>query len=378
MLCAKKKFSTIVYTLRMKSNYKICFFNTNKAWGGGEKWHLEAGLYLKEKGLDVFYITSKESKLKEKVQEKGLPFTTISISKFSYLNPFKRKKIQKIWKENKIEAVVTNLPQDFKLAGMSAYKFKLKKLIYRRGMPHSIKNKPINKKLFCDVYTDIIANSEEVKKSLLQNTSAWFPKEKISIIYNGVRIDELARGMHLFYPKKVGEVVLGNAARLVDQKGQKHLITLAKLLKEKKFPFKLLIAGTGPLEKELKEMARLQNVDDSLVFLGHVDDIPSFFLSIDYFLFPSHFEGLANTLIEAMAYQKPCFAFEISSMPEIIQDGENGFLCKPFDLDEMAHKIIQLSQDEARLEEIKERAFLSVRKKFDYNTNMQKLLKILS
>src|SRR5690606_37580590 len=114
-------------------------------------------LYLKEKGLDVFYITSKESKLKEKVQEKGLPFTTISISKFSYLNPFKRKKIQKIWKENKIEAVVTNLPQDFKLAGMSAYKFKLKKLIYRRGMPHSIKNKPINKKLFCDVYTDIIA-----------------------------------------------------------------------------------------------------------------------------------------------------------------------------------------------------------------------------
>jgi glycosyltransferase involved in cell wall biosynthesis len=61
----------------------------------------------------------------------------------------------------------------------------------------------------------------------------------------------------------------------------------------------------------------------------------AFMNSIDLFIFPSLFEGSANTLIETLYYEKPIIAFDVSSNPEIIHHHENGLLAKAFELESL-------------------------------------------
>src|SRR5690606_15628929 len=145
--------------------------------------------------------------------------------------------------------------------------------------------KSINRQLFTQVYTHVIVNSREVEKSLLQHTSQWFPKNKIVLVYNGINTQQIIKSSDSFTQRTDDLLVLGNAGRLVEQKGQSYLIDLAKNLKSRNVNFKLLIAGVGPLEQDLKAKATAANVDQQIHFLGQVTDMPKFFNSIDILIF---------------------------------------------------------------------------------------------
>ncbi|MCO4755999.1 MAG: glycosyltransferase [Bacteriovoracaceae bacterium] len=347
---------------------KIILLNTNMEWGGGEKWHLEAAYFLRKNDFEVEFICNPHSKLSHEARQARYKTHEINVSKLSFINPLKQNELSKLMRG--AHAVIMNLPQDFKLGTLAAENAGVKRIVYRRGMPHPIKDKGINKKLF-NKLTHVIANSKEVSESLIMHTEDWFPQDKIKLIYNGLELDRLAHSHQSYYRKKEGEIVIGNAARLVSQKGQKELLQVAKILKEKEFKFHLLIAGYGELENELKQLTAQYNLNDEVTFLGHVKDMPKFFNSIDYFAFPSHFEGCPNTLIEAMAYKKICFAYDVSSMPEVI-NYTNGHLSPLGDVQDMAYKIIHHSDAN-----IAQNAYKTVQEKFNYQKNMQKLLDIL-
>jgi glycosyltransferase involved in cell wall biosynthesis len=105
------------------------------------------------------------------------------------------------------------------------------------------------------------------------------------------------------YPQKLyergsKEVLIGNAGRLVLQKGQKYLIEMAKGLIDSGISFKVLIAGDGPLEAPLKQMAVKAGVDDRIIFLGFVNNVKAFMETIDIFVLPSIWEGFGYVLVE--------------------------------------------------------------------------------
>lgn len=347
---------------------KVILLNTNMAWGGGEKWHLEAAKYLSNHGYQVELICNPHSKLSHEAKKMGFPVKEISVGKLSFMNPIKRSELAKAMEE--AHAVIMNLPQDFKVGTLAAEKAGAQRIIYRRGMPHPIKDKGINRKLFQKV-THVIANSEEIARSLLTHTEAWFPKGKIVIIPNGIELDKLNQSSESFYSRKDGETIIGNAGRLVEQKGQSDLLKLAALLKKKEFNFHMLIAGYGELESQLKSEAAQLGLQGSVSFLGHVKNMPKFFNSIDYFVFPSRYEGCPNTLIEAMAYKKVCFAYDVSAIPEAI-NYTNGYLSQVGDINDLAYKIMNHSDSN-----LAKNAYSTVEEKFNYQKNMQKLLDIL-
>ena len=337
-------------------------------WGGGEKWHLETGNYLKRREYEVEFICNPHSKLAHDAKREGHKVTEIAVSKLSFMNPRKRSELSSAMLG--AHAVIMNLPQDFKLGTLAAEKAGVKRIIYRRGMPHPIKDKSINRKLF-NKLTHVIANSEEIARSLTLHTEKWFPKDKIVVIPNGLDLDRLQTSSETFYQRKDGEVILGNAGRLVEQKGQKELLKVAKTLKDKDFKFHLLIAGFGELENELKSIAASYKLQGFVTFLGHVKDMPKFFNSIDYFVFPSHFEGCPNTLLEAMAYKKICFAWDVSAMPEAL-NYTNGYLSPLGDVNDMADKIMGHVPGN-----LAENAYETVKQRFNHQKNMQMLLDIL-
>lgn len=326
----------------MKNNTTICFFNTTKTWGGGEKWHFEMAINLFKNNIKVLVVVSENSELHKKLKSKNIQVEVVNVSNFSYLNPFKVKKVKKIYQKHQVKTVVLNSSEDMKLGGLAAKKASVKRIIYRRGSAIPIKNSFINRYFFKHVITEVLANSLATKKTINQNYNL-FSDENIIIIPNGINIENFNKiTANKLYQKKDKELVIGNLGRVVYQKNQTALIDLAEELKERNVQFKLLIGGDGKLLPVLKEKVSRLGLQDEVIFLGFVENPKAFMNSIDIFVLTSHWEGFGYVLAEAMLCEKPVIAYDISSNSQLIDHKKNGFLVSYNNIKELANRVEEL------------------------------------
>ncbi len=320
----------------------ICFFNTTKFWGGGEKFNFEYASGFKKNGYKVIMVCKKESPLSKKSKQKKLAQFNISIKNLSFLNPFKLIKLIRFFKKEKINTVIFSSSPDLKLGAIAAKLAGVQKIIYRRGLAAPIKNKFLNRYILSKILTHIFANSFETKKTILQNLAKYLDADKIGVIHNGIDIDKTAiKQAHQLkeIAKKQKGIVLGNMGRLTPQKSQDHLIKIAKLLKERKINFTLFIAGTGSLKEKLENMIQEYNLQEEVILLDFVEDIENFMFSIDIFLLSSQWEGFGYVLAEAMIMEKAVVAYNITSNPEIVENNSTGYLVENNDIENFTNKI---------------------------------------
>lgn len=352
----------------------IVFFNSNKAWGGGEKWHLSTCKEFQRRGYKTILVTNIASEIAKKGIQEGQNVYMFRIGNLSFLNPIKLFVFFLFFKLKGIDAVLLNLPSDLKVAGIAAKLAGVKKIIYRRGMPHPLRNTFLNRFLFTKVLTHVVVNSKEIGRSLEQGND-WFPREKMVLIYNGVDTTKSPDNTRKLYERQGSEFVIGNAGRLTEQKGQKYLVAMAKKLKAEGLNFKLLIAGEGELKEPLQRLINEHNLQNEIKLLGHVSDMPAFFNSLDVFVFTSLYEGSANTLIETLHFGVPTIAWDVSSNPEIVVNGKTGYLVPLENVDELANAVkkVMSSRDESLVKNGME----FVHSTFDSNQNLNILSDIL-
>ncbi len=358
---------------------RICFFNSLKTWGGGEKWNYDLSAGLSSKGYEVIAFAHPRSELIKKLQTASLDNIPVVVNNLSFLNPFKIFRLRKIFKQEKVKTLVLSLSSDLKVAGIAAKLAGVDNIIYSRANPIPIRNTFFNRYLFSKVITWMIANSEETKRSVLVNNPNLIDPSKIQVIYPGIDLNYRRNsGTDPVYSRQDGEVVLGNAGRLSEEKGQIYLIHLAEILKEKGIKFRILIAGAGKLKAWLKKQARHRNVQDEVVFLGFVQNVEQFYSDIDVFLLTSLWEGFGYVMVEAMAEKKPVIAFDIRSSAEVVDDGTSGYLVPRGDVEAMAEKVIQLSKDNKLREEIGLKGFQRVEKMFTIENTIEEVRKFLT
>lgn len=344
----------------------ICFFNSTKTWGGGEKWHYEMAMYLHAKGYKVLVIVSPESQLSKRLQTKNIPQEKIKISNFSYLNPRKINKVASFYKKHSVYSVIMNSSEDMKLGGLAAKKVELNRVIYRRGSAIPIKNSVINRFFFKKVLTEVLTNSEATKKTINSKNPYLFPKDKITVIPNGIDVNIFDKldGEKL-YTKEDSELLLGNLGRMVFQKNQKFLIEVALELKSRNTNFKILLGGIGRLEKSIKEKIKSHKLEKEIILLGFIDNPKSFMDTIDVFLLPSIWEGFGYVLAEAMLCEKPVIAFDISSNSQLVESDVNGFLVPFNDVKCFCDKIEILNKDLSKTKEMGLSGRNKIQKEFD-------------
>ena len=211
----------------------------------------------------------------------------------------------------------------------------------------------------------IIAISQAVKKYVIDNYNNINVKN-IAVIRYGIEykiLSSYTKTLNIFKKKYnlQGYYVLGVAARLVRQKSIDFLIKSFSEYNKKFNPkSKLLIAGKGPLKKELEELVASLNLKKSVKFLGFQSDIDTFYRSIDVFCLTSSYEGLGLAILEAVAFKKPIITSNCSAMPEIIKHNKNGLLVDHLNIGQLV-KAIQALEDP------------KLRNKISFNSN--KLLK---
>ncbi|WP_245577877.1 glycosyltransferase [Maridesulfovibrio bastinii] len=323
---------------------KICFFNSNKAWGGGEKWNHHFSLLLRDAGYEVFVATNKASELYQKLEnEPGITLSEFSVSNLSFLNPLSFITLRNYFHKNKIDCVIMALPSDLKTAGIAAKAAGVSKIIYRRGIAVPVRNSKLNRYLFSRIIDRLIVNSIETKKMVLKNAPNLISNDKIRLIYNGFDVADFdSQQSQPVIEKKDNEIIIGNAARLTIQKGQKYLLEAAAILRDKGLNFRIAIAGTGELQDQLMGLVRKFDLDDRVEFLGFVDDMKSFYQSIDIFCLPSLWEGFGYALVEAMTMEKPVAAFDISSNPEVVANNSTGLLVESGNVEKLSEALERL------------------------------------
>lgn len=328
----------------------ICFFNTAKAWGGGEKWHFEVSSYLYSKGYSVIVIAHRDSVLLQKLKSNNIPNDDVSITNLSFLNPLSRKKVKNLLIKHSVETIVLNLSSDVKIAGTVARSIGIKRIIYRRGSAIPIKNTLLNRYLFSTTLTEVLANSQATKNTVLRNNPNLFDSKKIKVIYNGVRIINNSDVDNIY--NNIEKFTLINLGRLEHQKNQLFLIDVAKRLAKKGLDFKLIIGGQGRLKTKLEEKIRKEGLKNVVELYGFVEKPIDFIAQGHIFLLPSLWEGFGYVLAEASLCKKPCIAFNLSSNPEIVMHDVSGILTKPNDLEEFTSAIEYFYNNREKLEEM--------------------------
>lgn len=356
-------------------NSTICFFNTNKAWGGGEKWHFENARGLRDRGYRVCVVAYKDGPLHAKALEAGISSFGLALNNFSFLNPLHLRRIRRIFSQTGTALALFNLARDIKAGGLAARQAGVKRRIYRRGSAIPVKNSFLNRYFFKTVVTEIISNSHETARTLTCLNPAAAEK-KITVLYNGI---DTGRFSPLYRPIRPDRpLVIGNVGRLSPQKAQHHLIELAGLLRAGRIPFVIRVAGEGELRENLAAATRAESLQEHLRWEGFVADIPAFLNSLDVFVLTSHWEGFGYVLIEAMLCGLPVIAFNISSNPEIVEDGKTGYLVPAYDVPGLARCIELLRSDPAQAKEMGLRGRKRALELFDFQKSLDRLEALLN
>jgi len=143
-----------------------------------------------------------------------------------------------------------------------------------------------------------------------------------------------------------GEKLLVHVSNFRPVKRAPEVVEIFQRLVEQGEAVKLLLVGDGPDRGPAEHKARELNVVDDIRFLGKQEPIEEILSIADVFLMPSGSETFGLAALEAMACGVPVVASNIGGLPELVLDGETGFLCELGDLDAFTARVGQLMRDE--------------------------------
>lgn len=144
---------------------------------------------------------------------------------------------------------------------------------------------------------------------------------------------------------------------LNENKNQKTLISAAAQLKDTLPNLKVLLAGNGPKEQELREQIQAEGLEDIVKLLGYRTDLEKVVPAVDLVVSCSKREGMPLNIIEAMLCKKPVVASHNRGHDELVQEDTTGVLLSPTDVSGFASAISSLAQDAAQRWKMGEAAY---------------------
>jgi glycosyltransferase involved in cell wall biosynthesis len=187
------------------------------------------------------------------------------------------------------------------------------------------------------------------------------------VIELGIDLDRFGQGRSV-----LDGIVVGNVARLAEQKGHRDLIAAAPAVLERHPDARFAVAGDGELRAELEALAR--PLGEQFTFLGERDDVPDLLASFDVFAYPSRFEGLCLAVIEAQAAGVPVVATPVGGIVENVVDGKTGLLVPPRDPVALAGAIVRILDDPELARALAERARPRVRERYTRQRMVERTL----
>lgn len=191
-----------------------------------------------------------------------------------------------------------------------------------------------------------------------------FDPSNIFILYNGMDFSKPAieynkKGLISKYGLDIKEsdLIVGIAARLYPVKSIDILIKAAALVKKQNPDIKFLIGGDGEDRKQLEELAFSLGLGDTVYFLGWLNDPNELMSNVDISVLTSISESFPYSILEGSRFKKATISSNVGGIPDLINDGENGFLFQPGDYQRLSRLIIELGSDTKKRIEMGEKIY---------------------
>lgn len=152
-----------------------------------------------------------------------------------------------------------------------------------------------------------------------------FNTQRSTIVHNLIDVTQIIQKSLLKSISKRKFTVV-NVSRLVQQKYQERIIEIASILKKRGRDIDYWILGTGPRENELKELVRVNDLEDTVFFKGFQSNPYPYMRSADVFLLTSETEGYPLVICEALSLGKPIVSTEVTGTDELLSN-DVGLLC---------------------------------------------------
>jgi glycosyltransferase involved in cell wall biosynthesis len=328
--------------------------------GGAEQVFIDYSAVLKKLGHDVLAIVKSDAPYADSVSEFGIKVKKIKNS-FGHHDFFAVKKIQKILEEFNADAVFAHVGRSMILTRKAIKKITNKKILLV-AINHSMNVKrSIGSDLILSVNREIFYKTVQLGQ----------PENKSFVIPNAIDLTgaiTLAPKINL---QKKATIVIGVIGRLDKSKAFRYAVkSVAQLSKISDKNFILKIAGSGPKEPYLRELAKELNIENKVEFLGWIKNKKEFFSSIDILCVPSQRETFGIVLLEAMKFRAPIISTDADGPKEILRNGIDGLLInlEPLDSvpDRITNAVLKMIDEPELVNSMIENSFVRLKEKFSY------------
>ncbi len=351
-----------------------------KSIGGAEIATLNIATELAKRGHEVHVITTGDKKLKgdkrgdfyiHYIQLGMLPEASI-LGAISY-------SVKALAQIRRINPDIVHA-QRFYREGLSAFLAKklLKKpyCIWCHGSDIylSWKFKGIASKLFLGQADAVVALTEHMREKIKE-----ICHRDASVIPNGIELKRFERLPRRSTVKSAAsdEKTLLFVGRLDPIKGVAYLIEAMNTIVKRNPQVRLLLVGDGKERRSLETLVEELRLVEYVSFVGKVpnEKVPEYMAATDVLVLPSLSEGFPVVLLEAMACGLPIVATNVGGIPEIVRDGENGFLVEPESSKEIAEKVLKLLENDELRRRISQNNFEQA-KNYSWEAVVDKLEKV--
>lgn len=373
---------------------KILFIQDSLGTGGAEKSNSELWYFLRDKKvfLKIIVLEHRQKGIENEILSAGFDVTFIDQQNFwQQVNSIVR--IIKEYQPDIVHSVLFRASLRTRLAKLKTSFFHVESLVNCTYDAVRFSDPKVNKRglyfyKFLDRISQIkgtnkfIAITNEVRDHYTQQLG--IPLEKIGVIFRGRKANvflnqktevRLALNEELkFLPT---DIIITHVGRQEFQKGHLELLKAIKSVDRQlnEWHCKFVFCGReGNNTKEIEAFLAQEQLKTTIVFLGHRLDVNQILAASDIFVFPSKYEGLGGSLIEAQAAGLPIVCSNIKVFEEVVIDQGNALLYRLGNAEDLAQKLLLLVQNPNLREVMGQASLAHFKEKFQLeNVNCQML-----
>lgn len=363
----------------------IGFIEDTHLRGGTQIWVAEANKFFINQGEETTILAPVGSFVAEECKKAGAQAFTYDYEKVVSKNT----KSKKIWTEAlqacDVAVCTVHPPRDSFHCSVFAGECIKENNIDTILIPKTGTIVPKYKREFYlpdeSIRSTVIAITDFTHKYLID--SYQIPDDLTELIYQGTDVKrfttnkERKRDSFKRYPlPENASPVLGNVGMFEERKGQVVLLeAISKLVKDPFPNLYLILVGEGPDEQMLKNKVREMGLDNNIAFFPFTREPMYVFERIDILVLSSLYkEGLPNVLLEAMSMKVPVVSSKMAGVPEIVKDGETGYLVEPGKSNQLTEAISKLWSDQVAYKKMSDNGRKLMEENFDKEVQFTKFL----
>jgi glycosyltransferase involved in cell wall biosynthesis len=178
------------------------------------------------------------------------------------------------------------------------------------------------------------------------------PPDRFAVIRLGIELGERVSGeqngrveSRRYLGIESDRFAVGWIGRMTAVKRTDDVLVAFKRLRDDGVDAVLCMVGDGPDRPELEQRAHELGIVRDTLFLGYQEEVAPFYAAFDALVLPSSNEGTPVSAIEALAAGRPVVATRVGGVPDVVVEGEDGFLVEPGATDDIADRLAQLARD---------------------------------